>query len=191
MSFCAAQQQELTWLLTYRDKGENALAWDHRFTPLLKDDLPGTPLPSWENQPVNQAAITFLGGVPGYLEVKKSRYFWASGCPGHACVARAMLWADVQSNILVFVATGDEEDNQERTTREQYHIASSKLYLATLAPITPDRLPDELRGAIIKWLHLEGVMRLTEIKLLTPSGSVAVTTDQLCWTGRCAMTRWD
>ncbi|MGA8026731.1 MAG: hypothetical protein WB992_06265 [Bryobacteraceae bacterium] len=186
-----AQQGDFTWLVEYRDQGENKLAGDKRFIPFLQSQLPSTPLPSWENQPVNEAAGTFLWGVPGYIEVRHNRYFSASGCPAHACVARALLWVDTQSDLVVFIATGEEEDNRNKATRNQYHVGSANLYLATKAALDPAALPDELRGAIIRWLHLEGVLNVGTITLLTPSGAQPVTTDQLCWTGRCAYTRWD
>jgi hypothetical protein len=182
---CNAQNENLTWLLSYRDQFENKLAWDSRFAPFLQRDLPANPLPSWDKMPVNQAALYFLRGVPGYIEVKGNRYFIATGCPAHACVARAMLWVDTQANTVVFIATGDEQDNRAEATRAQYHIASANLYLATNSPaIAADKLPDALREAIIRWLHLEGVLTLTDVTLLTPSGSAPVTTDELGWTGR-------
>jgi hypothetical protein len=186
-----AQSENLTWLLGYRDKSENALAWDKRFTPFLRDTLPSTPLPSWSNEPVNKAATTFLGGVPGYIDVRHNRYFAASGCPAHACVARALLWVDTQSNLVIFVATGDEQDNQNWATRAQYHIASANLYIVTRAPLEPAALPDEFRGAVIRWLHLEGVLALNTVNLLGPSGSQEISTGQLCWTGPCASTIWN
>jgi hypothetical protein len=52
-------------------------------------------------------------------------------------------------------------------------------------------LPDELRGAIVRWLHFEGVLRLSGIELLTASAPRPVTTDQLCWTGSCSMVVWN
>lgn len=186
-----AGHEEFSWLLAYRDKGENALAWDKRFSPFLHQYLPDSPLPSWSNEPVSKAAETFFGGVPGYIEVRHNRYFAASGCPAHACVERALLWVDTASGSVVLVATGDETYNGSKATRDQYHIASAKLFIATKATMTSIRLPDELRGSIIRWLHLEGVLNLESITLLTPSGPQQVTTDQLCWTGACSSIRWD
>ena len=186
-----AQQNDFIWLLGYRDKGENALAQDNRFRPFLRDHLPKTPLRGWADETVNGAASTFLGGVPGYIEVRDNRYFAASGCPAHACVARALLWVDTQSRIVVFIATEDEKPNEDRATRDQYHIASAKLDVATEAAIDPAHLPDELRGAIIRWMHLEGVLNLNTVTLWRPSGPRAITTDQLCWTGSCASTVWN
>jgi hypothetical protein len=105
---------DLTWLLGYRDKGENALVGDPRFVPFLRDGLPPAPLPGWGNEPANKAAEEFLQGVPGYVEVRHGRYFAASGCPAHACVARALLWVDTQSGITVFIATADEVSNNDK-----------------------------------------------------------------------------
>jgi hypothetical protein len=179
------------WMLDYRDKSENELAWDKRFAPFLKESLPTVGLPSWRDQPVNTAAIAFLGGVPGMLEVKQERYIVLSGCPAHACVARAMLWVDSQTDTIVFVATANENGNTDPTTRDQYNIGSANLFIATKAEMTANTLPDTLRGAIIQWLHREGVLRLGQITLFGATGSVPVTTDQLCWTGSCAWTRWE
>lgn len=187
----SAQAENFTWLIGYRDKGENALAWDKRFVPFLQNQLPSSPLPNWSNAPVNQAAATFLDGVPGYVEVRHSRYFAASGCPAHACVARALLWVDTQLNLVIFAATGDEENNHNRATSDQYPIASAKLYFATKDPIEPAEIPDEFRGAVIRWLHLEGVLTLNAVTLLSPSGPQQITSDQLCWAGRCASIHWN
>src|SRR5690348_8091895 len=89
----AAHPQQMppaSWMLTYCGKSEDALRQDKRFDDFLRKSLPAVELPDWG--PVNRAAITFLGGVPGILEIKGDRYVLASGCPAHACVARGMLW---------------------------------------------------------------------------------------------------
>jgi len=187
----SAQQNDFTWLLGYRDQGENALAHDNRLRPFLRGHLPKIPLPSWTNEPVNEAANIFLAGVPGYIEVRQNRYFAASGCPAPACIARALLWVDTQLHTVVFIATGDEKPNENRATRDQYRISSAKIDIATEAANDAEHLPDELRGAIIRWLHLEGVLTIDTIMLRRPSGAQEITTDQLCWTGRCASTVWN
>jgi hypothetical protein len=187
----AAQQPDLSWMLSYRDKGENALASDPRFPKLLEQRLPTAPLPAWSNVAVNKAAIDFLGGVPGYVNVRQQRDVVATGCPAHACVARALLWVDVKTGALVFVCTDNEQDNDDESTRDQYHIARADLYLATLDPVTAADLPDSLRGSIIRWLHQVGVLRLGSISLISRSGTSRVSPEQLCWTGRCSYTNWD
>lgn len=182
---CAQQPGDLTWMLAYRDKGENALASDNRFPAFLKEALPAFSLPDWGwGGNVNETAPEFLNGVPGLLEVRGGRYLSASGCPPHACVARAMIWVDTKSDIVVFVATDDETENTTRDTETQYHIASAKLYLASKSSLDAAHLPDELRVSILRWLHLEGVLRLNNVVLVTPSGPQPLTTDQLGWTGR-------
>jgi hypothetical protein len=179
------------WMLDYHDKSENELARDKRFASFLKENLPTVGLPSWHDQPINTAAMDFLGGVPGMLEVKHERYIVLSGCPAHACVARAMLWVDLQVGTTVFVATANENGNADPTTRDQYNIGSANLFIAAKAEMTANTLPDSLKGAIIQWLHREGVLRLGQITLFGATGSVPVTTDQLCWAGSCAWTRWE
>jgi len=177
------------WMLEYEGKSENELARDPRLEQFLMRSLPTTELPSF-HEPVNHAAVRFIWGVPGILWVKTHRYVIASGCPAHACVERGLLWVDVQNDTTVFVATRNEEENSDRTTSSQYPIASTKLVIATKADLSPEKLPDSLRGAIIEWLHIEGVLRLREVTLLTPRGVSAITTDQLCWSGPCSQVRW-
>ncbi|HYA97698.1 MAG TPA: hypothetical protein VEH49_06350, partial [Methylomirabilota bacterium] len=173
------------WMLGYCGKSENAFAQDKRLPGFLRHRLPAVELPGWG--PANTAAEAFIWGVPGVFEVKRDRYVIASGCPAHACVARGMLWVDVQEGTVVLVVTADEQDNPDTTTRDAYPIGSAKLFVVTEAEMAPGQLPDALRlGAIVPWLHREGVLRLTQITLLRPSGAVPVSPEELCWTGRCA-----
>ncbi len=149
-------QSALAWLLTYRDTNENRLAWDAQFAPFLERALPTVVLPGCCGNPVNTDAMAFLGGVPGPIEVRHQRYFTAAGCPAHACDSRAMIWVDTESDIVVFVKTDDEKSNVAKTTRGAYPIASTRLYLVTKTPMTARHtLLDELRRAIVRWLHLE------------------------------------
>jgi hypothetical protein len=179
-------QKALAWLLDYRDINENRLAWDPQFAPFLQHALPTVVLPGCCGNPVNTDAMTFLGGVPGPIEVRHQRYFAAAGCPAHACDSRAMIWVDTESDVVVFVKTDDEKSNVAKATRGAYPIASTRLYLVTKTPMTPDTLPDDLRRAVVRWLHLNGVLQVTDITLMSAVNTLAVTTDQLCWTGRCA-----
>jgi hypothetical protein len=102
-----------------------------------------------------------------------------------------MMWVDTQTGATAFVATAKEQDNDDRTTRDQYRIGSADLYIASKDTLVPDHLPDELRGAIINWLHEVGVLRVGKITLLLPGKQLPITTDQLCWTGRCSSIIWD
>ena len=174
-------KSDLTWMFAYRDKGENALAWDARFAPMLKANLPATPLPSWSNEPVNEAAQTFLGGAPGDIEVRNQRYVLASGCPAHACVSHGMLWVDTVSNVFFFVAAADEQFNGTRATSAQYPIKSAKLYITTKSAIGPDALPDDLCQSVVRWLHLIGALEVTDATLLTPEGSQPVSLEKIGW----------
>lgn len=182
------QMLSASWMLTYCGKSEDALRQDKRFDEFLRQSLPAVELPDWG--PVNRAAITFLGGVPGILEIKGDRYVLASGCPAHACVARGMLWIDLQANTAVFAATADEQANEDSATRDQYPIASAKVFIATKTAMKPDSIPGPLRDALFHWLHREGVLRLAKITLLESNGAHPITTEQLCWTGQCALTKW-
>lgn len=177
------------WMLDECGKPENTFGTDDRLAPFLLAALPDVELPGWG--PANRAAITFVGGVPGELSVERNRYVVASGCPAHGCVARGMLWVDVPAGAAAFVVTADERPNDDPGTRQQYPIASADLVIVTREDIAPAHLPDALRlGAIVPWLHRQGVLRVGKITLLKRSGSAPVTTEQLCWTGPCAGTTW-
>jgi len=177
------------WMLEDCGKSENEFGTDPRLAPFLLAALPADTLPAWG--PANRAALTFIGGVPGDFVVERNRYVVASGCPAHACVARGMLWVDVPAGTTALVVTANERDNDDPATRQQYPIGSADLVIVTRADFAPARLPDALRlGAIVPWLHRQGVLRLGRITLLKPSGYSPVSADQLCWTGPCADVKW-
>jgi len=173
-----------SWLLTYRDKNTNQLAWDERFKPFLKANLPSAVAPFWDNHPFDETALEFLGGPPDDILIQKDRYVVASACVAHDCLDKGLLWVDLdpeQGNV-VFVALYNAQYNPNRSIANQYPINSCDLYFASNSKLTPDSLPDHFKDTVIKWLHVVGALQVNKIDLLNSGGvDLPVTTEQLGW----------
>jgi uncharacterized protein YecT (DUF1311 family) len=127
---CQPAPAQPAWLLAYRGKSTNELAWDGRTQRLVETLVPSS---------VSAKVLPALGGPPDPVFVASDRYVSASACRPHSCTEKGFIWVDTQARIGLgaYAVDGD-------------------LLLGSNGMSAPT-IPEAARRALIDWLTDNGL----------------------------------